>query len=1623
MKRRNIIGRLGKKRALCLLLALVLVLGMVPVVEPGVVQKAHADDFEWEWTDEWGVAQAECRECSATYQVIDCEDEDDAVSKLEEFFCDECGLCSGDYNEECWIRHHCELCGGCVDDADMCDGCMENDLYAHRDCVAEIDDEGVHCPFCKEHFGAGVVECDCEYDMLVKHCTDCSQEQCVECGICLVIDGGNTEALDNGGCEEHFLCVACIQDDPDHCRECWSCATEVCSDCGLCEECTSGWTHCPECGTCFGDNEVDWCEDADENTHCVYCCEENGWLCEECGQCSESLGLEMCDECGLCTECCLLASEDEGCTHGYCIMSSEYEDHLCPGCMTCPDDTECDDCGMCEECQEDYHCDHGLCPDGADWDEHVCEGCGDCFELDELCDWCGLCEGCREHCVHDVCPEDPLVDDDGDHFICAQCGNCYEGLERCLDCGLCKNCCADNTQALGCEHGYCRESNGFRNHWCYEDEQCLEFCSHDESCTHENVSDEWTDGDDVHYRVCLDCGASVDVENHKGGAPTIIKDPDPLKKKDGVASVHCSVCGADMGLISVPYTEIPKDGSPYILTQPKDYTGKVSDVVFDNVIPRYATFTVKAGGDDLSYQWYWYRKGFTTPTIKLEDKQGSDGLYEVSGIEEVRGAKTDTLTVYVDATACYEEYEYYCVVTNAKGGAETRHARMAAKHVFGHYEDNGDGTHGYYCLGDGCTECDAVAKHRYTPWELKQQATQTQQGYKERKCQDCGYSQRIWIPKLEPGHVHTYNHVNYGPTGHWYECSCGVKSPAGMHDHTWDSGKETKKATEKNAGETTYTCTVCSFKKIEKTPAIPHVHEYWMEYTAGKGGANAYQHYTYCKKDTSHRLAGKHQFGEWHFHGYSVIARDCTVCGYQEYQEFEMFEEYSVTVEGGKANPVIAKPGTKVTVTFTESPGKKWNDSPTGSYWKDLYGEDTEYNDFTHITLDQNAHNKTVTFTMPNGYVYLVGRNLSACKHNEGTVQGPENLPTCTTAGQERSTLCAVCGQVLKEGAILPALEHDYPDEPYQIVNNYCTLRYPNMSVYHYPDAKSASWYECRRCGNHKVLNDRPVVHGIREVVLGGSGTETIWTGETYTEEEVEPTCIKAGRTGNVYCKYCNTLIEKGTRIEPTGHDWGAWEVVKPATTRSKGLEQRVCAYDDTHVETRATDYSGPDLRVKPDKKKIHFDFTYGEMPAPQTVQFKSIGRSTAEAVTFVDKLNFGNVTTHQLDGLRMTVGAVPWFMVEFLHDDTEILMVCDVDDVELQEEDRIEIQVTANIRKTKNEYPLTVEGGKVGVYGKDNAKSVLSAKGGEQMTLKADNKESFLRWEIAEDQSGYLQSYFSYYYSQYFMPETEFFMSANPVKIRALNKDTPGVYTITLDPTGGSVSKTTGYTNSRGEIDYLPFPYRSGHFFDGWWTKPAGGDRVDVGAVLTKDTTVYAHWRTSQETKENPFPSVIYTTDSKPVPGGKLTVDIEAMAEKNDTLMEAFLGDEISCQWLKNGVLIAGQSGETLQIPKEWDGERVHPVVCFNGHQIVGEDLFISESAVIPGAFRFDDVRDESKFYFNPVYWAYYAVPQITNGIDATHFGPNRGCTRGQVVTFLWRAAGSPAPTRRTPAAAEGSS
>ena len=69
--------------------------------------------------------------------------------------------------------------------------------------------------------------------------------------------------------------------------------------------------------------------------------------------------------------------------------------------------------------------------------------------------------------------------------------------------------------------------------------------------------------------------------------------------------------------------------------------------------------------------------------------------------------------------------------------------------------------------------------------------------------------------------------------------------------------------------------------------------------------------------------------------------------------------------------------------------------------------------------------------------------------------------------------------------------------------------------------------------------------------------------------------------------------------------------------------------------------------------------------------------------------------------------------------------------------------------------------------------------------------------------------------------------------------------------------------------------------------------------------------------------------------------------------------------------------------------------------------DLF-GDAETQPSQKDFNDVKPGDYFY-DAVNWA--VEKGITTGTSATTFSPNASCTRAQIVTFLWRASGSPEP------------
>ena len=74
---------------------------------------------------------------------------------------------------------------------------------------------------------------------------------------------------------------------------------------------------------------------------------------------------------------------------------------------------------------------------------------------------------------------------------------------------------------------------------------------------------------------------------------------------------------------------------------------------------------------------------------------------------------------------------------------------------------------------------------------------------------------------------------------------------------------------------------------------------------------------------------------------------------------------------------------------------------------------------------------------------------------------------------------------------------------------------------------------------------------------------------------------------------------------------------------------------------------------------------------------------------------------------------------------------------------------------------------------------------------------------------------------------------------------------------------------------------------------------------------------------------------------------------------------------------------------------------------KVTVEAAFAKEGTVVDQPL-FSDVS-KNDYFHDAVEWA--VDKGITSGTGGTTFSPNASCTRGQMVTFLWRAAGSPAP------------
>ena len=106
--------------------------------------------------------------------------------------------------------------------------------------------------------------------------------------------------------------------------------------------------------------------------------------------------------------------------------------------------------------------------------------------------------------------------------------------------------------------------------------------------------------------------------------------------------------------------------------------------------------------------------------------------------------------------------------------------------------------------------------------------------------------------------------------------------------------------------------------------------------------------------------------------------------------------------------------------------------------------------------------------------------------------------------------------------------------------------------------------------------------------------------------------------------------------------------------------------------------------------------------------------------------------------------------------------------------------------------------------------------------------------------------------------------------------------------------------------------------------------------------------------------------------------------------------------------LIVTDKNGDKVKLTDKGDGKYTFKMPA---SKITVEATF-AEISTEPETPVFTDVPT-SAYYYDAVLWA--VENGVTEGTSATTFSPDMSCTRAQMVTFLWRAAGSPEPVTTT--------
>ncbi len=140
------------------------------------------------------------------------------------------------------------------------------------------------------------------------------------------------------------------------------------------------------------------------------------------------------------------------------------------------------------------------------------------------------------------------------------------------------------------------------------------------------------------------------------------------------------------------------------------------------------------------------------------------------------------------------------------------------------------------------------------------------------------------------------------------------------------------------------------------------------------------------------------------------------------------------------------------------------------------------------------------------------------------------------------------------------------------------------------------------------------------------------------------------------------------------------------------------------------------------------------------------------------------------------------------------------------------------------------------------------------------------------------------------------------------------------------------------------------------------------------------------------------YPATAPAVPNGTVTVS-PANASKGANVTVTVKPKE---GYVLETLTVTDKNGDELKLTDKGNGKYTFTMP---GSKVEVKATFMEDNSVFN---FFYDVPNDA-FFYEAVKWA--VKSGVTNGLSDTMFGPYESCTRAQIVTFLWRAAGSPEP------------